>query len=135
VGGEEELAQHVQLEKQRRRYSELGRAGGVWGFLQRWTVGYGFRPWLAICWLGIFWACGSLWFLWHPMRRLNTDQEPVWNPFLVSLDLLIPIIDFGQDNRWQFTGPSQWVSSLLVAVGWILASTAAAGAARVLKRG
>ncbi|GLZ33069.1 oxidoreductase [Lentzea sp. NBRC 105346] len=133
-GGEEELAQQVQLEKQRRRYSELGRAGRVWGFLQRWTVGYGYRPWLAILWLGIFWLGGSLWFLTHPMTRLNTDQLPVWNPWLVSLDLLIPIIDFGQDGRWQFTGASQWISALLVAIGWILASTAAAGAARVLKR-
>lgn len=133
-GGEEELAQHVQLEKQRRRYSELGRAGRFWGFLQRWTVGYGYRPWLAICWLGIFWLCGSLWFLAHPMVKLNADEDPVWNAWLLSLDLLIPIISIGHDGRWQFTGASQWISAVLVAVGWILASTAAAGAARVLKR-
>ena len=133
-GGEEELAQHVQLEKQRRRYSELGPAGRVWGFLQRWTVGYGYRPWLAMAWLAIFWLAGSLWFLDHRMARLNTDEEPVWNAWLLSMDLLIPIIDLGQDGRWQFTGASQWISSLLIAVGWILASTAAAGAARVLKR-
>jgi hypothetical protein len=134
VGGEEELAQHVQLEKQRRRYSELGRAGQVWGVLQRWTVGYGYRPWLAIAWLTFFWLAGSFWFIGHRMVRLNTDQEPVWNPWLLAMDLLIPIVDLGQDGRWQFTGASQWISSALIAVGWILASTAAAGAARVLKR-
>jgi hypothetical protein len=50
------------------------------------------------------------------------------------VDLLIPIVDLGQDGKWQFTGASQWISSVLIAVGWILASTAAAGAARVLKR-
>jgi hypothetical protein len=133
-GGEEELAQKVQLEKQRRRYSELGRAGRVWGVVQRFTVGYGYRPWLAICWLGVFWLFGALWFHWHPMVKLNQDEDPVWNAWLLALDLLIPIIDFGHDGKWQFTGASQWISSLLVAVGWVLASTAAAGAARVLKR-
>lgn len=133
-GGEEELAQHVQLEKQRRRYSELGRAGRVWGFLQRWTVGYGYRPWLAIAWLGVFWLGGSLWFFGHEAMRLNSDEDPVWNPWLLSIDLLIPIVDLGQDGKWRFSGASQWIAAVQIAVGWILASTAAAGAARVLKR-
>ncbi|MBB5960536.1 hypothetical protein FHS29_007164 [Saccharothrix tamanrassetensis] len=133
-GGEEELAQHVQLEKQHRRYSELGRAGRVWGFLQRWTVGYGYRPWLAIAWLMAFWLVGTLWFLGHEMPRLNDDESPSWNPWLLAMDLLIPIVDLGQDGKWKFSGASQWISSSLIAVGWILASTAAAGAARVLKR-
>jgi hypothetical protein len=35
---------------------------------------------------------------------------------------------------WRMVGPSQWIAGVLIAVGWILASTAAAGAARVLKR-
>ncbi|GGP38735.1 pentapeptide repeat-containing protein [Saccharothrix coeruleofusca] len=133
-GGEEELAQRVQLEKQHRRYSELGWAGRVWGFLQRWTVGYGYRPWLAIAWLTAFWLVGSLWFAGHEMTRLNEDEVPVWNPWLLSVDLLVPIVDLGHDGKWRFTGASQWISSTLIAVGWILASTAAAGAARVLKR-
>lgn len=133
-GGEEELAQDVQMEKQHRRYSELHVAGRVWGFLQRWTVGYGYRPWLAIAWLAAFWLLGSLWFLGHEMPRLNDDESPTWNAWLLSMDLLIPIVDLGQDGKWKFSGPSQWISSTLIAVGWILASTAAAGAARVLKR-
>ncbi|WP_447004939.1 hypothetical protein ACRAKI_36115 [Saccharothrix isguenensis] len=133
-GGEEELAQVVQLEKQHRRYSELGVAGRVWGFLQRWTVGYGYRPWLAIAWLAAFWLAGAGWFLAHEMPKLNEDESPSWNAWLLSMDLLIPIVDLGQDGKWRFSGASQWISSTLIAVGWILASTAAAGAARVLKR-
>ncbi|ATE57853.1 hypothetical protein CNX65_34850 [Actinosynnema pretiosum] len=133
-GGDEELAQVVLVEKQHRRYSELGLAHRAWGFLQRWTVGYGYRPWLAITWLTAFWLFGALWFQWHEMLKLNDDESPVWNPWLLAADLLLPIIDLGQDNRWQFTGVSQWIASALIAVGWILASTAAAGAARVLKR-
>ncbi|WP_306744089.1 hypothetical protein [Saccharothrix yanglingensis] len=134
-GGEEELAQRVQLEKQRRRYSELHLAGRIWGSLQRWTVGYGYRPWLAIAWLAAFGLSGALWFLGHEMPKLNDDESPTWNPWLLAVDLLIPIVDLGQDGKWKFSGASQWISSGLIAVGWILASTAAAGATRVLKRG
>ncbi|SDC81054.1 hypothetical protein [Actinokineospora iranica] len=132
--GQEELAQQVQLERQRRRYAELHVAGRLWGGLQDVTVGYGYRPWLAMVWLALFWLLGLIWFAGHPMEKLDSDLSPVWNPPLLATDLLLPIIDLGQDNMWRMVGPSQWISGALIAVGWILATTAAAGATRVLKR-
>jgi hypothetical protein len=53
---------------------------------------------------------------------------------LYTLDLLVPIVDFGHKNRWQISGPSQWISVLLIAAGWILATTVAAGVTRMLRR-
>ncbi|HVK25619.1 MAG TPA: hypothetical protein VM677_30030 [Actinokineospora sp.] len=134
-GGDEERAQQVQLERQRRRYAELNVAGRAWGRLQEWTVGYGYRPWLAMVWLLLFWGLGTLWFSNNVMDKLDADVNPVWNPPLLATDLLLPIIDLGQDNRWRMVGASQWIQGALIAVGWILATTAAAGATRVLKRG
>ncbi|MCP2168924.1 translocation/assembly module TamB domain-containing protein [Goodfellowiella coeruleoviolacea] len=137
AGGDEERARQVLWEKQRRRYSELGVAGRSWGALQRWTVGYGYRPWLAIAWLGVFWLFGAVWLdaaLGGHHQPMNDDDHPVWSPWVLSMDLLLPIIDLGQDGKWQFPGASLWVSNLLIAVGWVLASTAAAGLTRVLKR-
>jgi hypothetical protein len=133
--GEEQMAEQVLLEKQRRRHAELGVAGRVWGVLQERTVGYGYRPWLAAVWLGVFWLAGTLWFAFHLMSKLDNDQNPVWNPALLSMDLLLPIIDLGQDNMWRMVGPSQWIADVLIAAGWILATTVAAGATRLLKRG
>jgi hypothetical protein len=133
-GGDEERAQKVQLERQRRRYAELNIAGRAWGKLQEWTVGYGYRPWLAMVWLVLFWLLGVLWFSDNVMDKLDADVNPVWNPPLLTTDLLLPIIDLGQDNRWRMVGASQWIQGALIAVGWILATTAAAGATRVLKR-
>ncbi|RZS37662.1 hypothetical protein EV193_105220 [Herbihabitans rhizosphaerae] len=133
-GGDEERARQVQLERQRRRYAELGPAGRLWGFMQEWTVGYGYRPWLAMVWLAVFWVFGTLWFLGHEMVKLDNDQNPAWSPPMLSLDLLVPIVDLGQDRMWRMTGASQWISGVLIALGWVLASTAAAGATRVLKR-
>lgn len=133
-GGDEERARHVQLERQRRRYAEQHLLGRLWGRMQEWTVGYGYRPWLAIVWLAVFWVFGTLWFTGHHLAPLDTGQQPVWNPPLLATDLVLPIVDLGQDNEWQLSGASQWISAGLIAAGWILATTAAAGATRVLKR-
>jgi hypothetical protein len=133
-GGDEERARLVQIERQRRRYAEQHFIGRIWGRMQEWTVGYGYRPWLAIVWLAVFWLFGTLWFFGHRLLPLDPGQQPVWNPPLLATDLVLPIVDLGQDNQWQLSGASQWISSGLIAAGWILATTAAAGATRVLKR-
>jgi hypothetical protein len=49
-------------------------------------------------------------------------------------DLLLPIIDFGQQNAFAPTGVYQWFSYLLIAAGWFLATTIAAGITRTLSR-
>ncbi|MBP2321878.1 hypothetical protein JOF56_002263 [Kibdelosporangium banguiense] len=133
--GEEELAEQVLMEKQRRRHAELRLAGRVWGVVQEKTVGYGYRPWLAAVWLAVFWLFGTLWFTFNVMSKLDNDQNPVWSPPLLAMDLLLPIIDLGQDKMWRMEGASHWISDVLIAAGWILATTVAAGATRLLKRG
>ncbi|HEU5473094.1 MAG TPA: hypothetical protein VFV67_20805 [Actinophytocola sp.] len=135
AGGDEERARQVQIERQRRRFAELPWPGRMWGRLQEWTVGYGYRPWLAIVWLAVFWLLGTIWFTFHEAQRLDPGTQPVWNPALLATDLVLPIVDLGQDKQWQLTGASQWISAVLIAAGWVLATTAAAGATRVLRRG
>ena len=44
---------------------EAGPAGRMWGALQRWTVGFGYQPWLAVCWLVLAWLLGGAWFVGH----------------------------------------------------------------------
>ena len=69
-----------------------------------------------------------------PPPPVDEGQNPVFNPWLFAADTLLPIVNLGQDGYWRLEGASQWIGSGLVAAGWILATTAAAGAARVLKR-
>jgi hypothetical protein len=132
--GDEEKAQRVVIARHRRRYSEADPVERAWGALQRWTVGFGYRPWLAVFWLVLFAVLGGAWFAAHPPRPVDSGQNPVFNPWLFAADTLLPIVNLGQDGYWRLDGASQWISSGLVAAGWILATTAAAGAARVLKR-
>lgn len=141
--GNEEHADTVLIEKQQRRYAALAKGFRVmgplvklWSLAQRWMVGYGYRPSRALAWLTILLISGTVWFALHPHPNPITSQDDhlQWNPFLFTLDQLIPIADFGNKNRWALTGPSTWVGATLEAVGWILATTVAAGVTRMLRR-
>jgi hypothetical protein len=133
-GGHDDHADTVLLAKQRHRHSGNRPVGRLWGWLQEWTVGYGYRPWRAGWWLAVCWLLGSLWFTHHQLPRLDTGQDPSWQPVIYTADLLVPVVNLGQDGLWRTAGFSAWVASLLTAVGWLLLSTGAAGATRILTR-
>lgn len=135
AGGEDSQAREVLLAKQRRRHETLPPAARVWGFLQDITVGYGYRPGRAALWMAVLWALGATYFALHPPQALKADEAPHWNAALYALDLLLPVIDLGQDSAWKPAGGPQWVAAVLVLLGWILATTVAAGATRLLRRG
>ncbi|WP_424183518.1 hypothetical protein ACOBQX_16120 [Actinokineospora sp. G85] len=142
ASGNEEHAANVMVEKQRLRYLALaegsrflGPGVRLWSWLQRVTVGYGYRPARALAWLIAFLVLGTTWYGVKPAPLIaNTDDQIHWNPLLFTLDLLVPIVDFGHKNKWAVAGASQWISALLIALGWVLATTVAAGLTRMLRR-
>jgi hypothetical protein len=98
-------------------------------------VGYGYRPWRAAGWLVMLLIGGTAVFtVAHPVA-VETTKAPRFNPFVYTLDHLIPIVDLGQRkayipvHEWQ-----QWLSYGLIILGWILATTIAAGITRALRR-
>jgi hypothetical protein len=99
-------------------------------------VGYGYRPMRALFWLITVLTAGTIWFASRPVPLpvSQDDNHLIWSPPLYTLDQVVPIVDFGYANRWSFVGPSQWISAVLVAVGWVLATTVAAGLSRMLRR-
>jgi hypothetical protein len=131
--GDDNAARAVLLASQQRRYAGQPLPSRIWGWLQNVTVGYGYRPQLAACWLLALLAVGTVLFgLRHPPA--GTDHPPAFNPFVYSLDLLLPIVDFGQGDAFQPYGWQRWLGYLLIAAGWILATTIAAGVTRALRR-
>ncbi|MFI9810998.1 pentapeptide repeat-containing protein [Saccharothrix variisporea] len=140
--GNDEHAATVLVEKQRLRYRAvaegrrwLGPLVLVWSWLQRSMVGYGYRPARALGWLVVSWVLGSIWFSAHDrLEVINSDDRLSWNPWLFTIDLVVPIVDFGNKNRWQLAGASQWIGAGLIVTGWVLATTVAAGLTRMLKR-
>ncbi|WP_320776243.1 oxidoreductase [Streptomyces sp. CRN 30] len=134
AGGEDEESREVLLAKQRRRRESLPLAAKFWGYAQDWTVGYGYRPGRAAVWMAVLWAAGSLAFSHADLPPLKGGEHPAWNPALFALDLLVPVIDLGQLGYWRLAGGWQWLATVLVLLGWILATAVAAGVTRTLRR-
>ncbi|MGW7260407.1 oxidoreductase [Streptomyces sp. NPDC054834] len=132
--GEDEDAREVLLAKQRRRRETLPLAAKLWGYAQDWTVAYGYRPGRAAVWMAVLWAAGTLAFAHASHPPMNSGGHPAWSPALFALDLLLPVIDLGQAGQWQLRGGWQWLAAAMVLLGWVLATTVAAGATRLLRR-
>ncbi|MGW3357831.1 oxidoreductase [Streptomyces bungoensis] len=134
AAGEDEDAREVLLAKQRRRRETLPLAGKCWGYLQDWTVAYGYRPGRAAVWMAVLWAAGTLAFAHAAHPPVDSGGHATWSPALFTLDLLLPVIDLGQVGEWQLEGAWQWLAAAMVLLGWVLATTVAAGATRLLRR-
>ncbi|MFJ5260315.1 membrane-associated oxidoreductase [Streptomyces sp. NPDC088387] len=132
--GDDAAARRVQLAKQRRHRATLARYARTWGLLQDATVGYGFRPLRACGWLLSLVAVGAVTFALRPPRALKPSEAPEFDPVFYTLDLLLPVISFGQESAYAPDGWFQKLSYVLVLAGWILASTVVAGVARVVNR-
>ncbi|GAA3816763.1 oxidoreductase [Sphaerisporangium flaviroseum] len=127
-------ARTVLLAKQRNRRASLPKYAATWGYLQDWLVGYGYRPLRAASWLAALVAVGATLFAVNPPVPLATGTGPRFNAVVYTLDLLLPVIDFGQEKAFQPSGAGQWIAYSLITAGWILATTIAAGITRALSR-
>lgn len=140
--GTEQHASVVLIEKQRRRYQAIAASAPaplrwavrLWSFLQRATVSYGYRPSRAVLWILLLVALGTTWFADHPLEPADPRERLVWNPFLYTVDQMIPVVNLGHEAAWRATGASQWITLVLIASGWLLATTAATGITRTLRR-
>ncbi|WP_328906950.1 membrane-associated oxidoreductase [Streptomyces sp. NBC_00234] len=132
--GDDDAARTVLLAKQRRHRTTLPGYARVWGHLQDVTVGYGFRPVRAAAWLFSLLLAGSVAYATHHPRPLKADEAPPFSPVVYTLDLLLPIVDFGQEKAYNPMGWYQWLSYLLIVTGWLLATTIAAGITRSVSR-
>jgi adhesin HecA-like repeat protein len=132
--GDDKSARTVHLAQYRHLRGTMSWPGRLWGWLQDVVVGYGYQPARAALWLVAMLVVGTVFFGVDRPHPVGTGA-PAFNPFLYALDVLIPIIDLGQQSAYGPTGiGAQTVSDLLILSGWILATTAAAGATRALRR-
>lgn len=108
--------------------------GRLWGHLQDIAVGYGFRPLRAGGWLLSLLAVGSVVYGLHHPPPLKPQEAPGFNPVFYTLDLLLPVISFGQESAFSPQGGYQTLSYVLVITGWILATTVITGLTRTVSR-
>ncbi|MGQ4437141.1 MULTISPECIES: membrane-associated oxidoreductase [unclassified Streptomyces] len=132
--GDDQAARRVQLAKQRRVRGTRPWYGRVWGYVQDATVGYGFRPLRACAWLLSLLAIGSLAYGLHHPHALKASEAPHFNPVFYTLDLLLPVISFGQEEAFAPDGWYQYLAYGLIITGWILATTVVTGVTRTVSR-
>ncbi|MET7477142.1 membrane-associated oxidoreductase [Streptomyces sp. NPDC005648] len=132
--GDDYAARLVQLAKQRRLRTTRAWYGRVWGYVQDATVGYGFHPLRAAVWLLSLLAVGSLAYGLHHPRPLKASEAPHFNPVFYTLDLLLPVISFGQEDAFAPAGWYQYLAYALIITGWILATTVVTGVTRTVSR-
>jgi hypothetical protein len=132
--GEDAEARTVLLTAQRRNRRTLPWPARLWGHLQDVTVGYGFRPARAVAWLLALLLLGTVAYGLHEPPRADPGKGPQFNALVYTADLLLPIVDFGQEKAFTPTDAYQWLAALLIAAGWVFVTTVAAGVTRSLKR-
>jgi hypothetical protein len=123
----------VLLAKYRNRTRQLRFPHKVWGYLQDVTVGYGYRPVRALAWLvGLTVVVGVCSAIWQP--RPVTGAAPAFNPVAYALDIVLPILDLGQERSYSALGFGRIIVWIAILAGWLLASTVIASITRSISR-
>lgn len=133
--GREQESRQVLLVRERLRHRAMGRIGAAWGAVQNVGIGFGYRPVRALLWLVAVVATGTAWFAsTGPLDAVKPGEAPTWDPFVYTLDVLVPLVDLGHDKAWDPVGADKAVTLAVMAMGWVLATTVIAGAGRALRR-
>jgi hypothetical protein len=130
--GADPEARRVLLDKQRRRRRDARPLSRLFGHVLDWTVGYGYRPWLAALWLIVMLGVGSLVFSVWPPTRLVAGRH--FDAVVYTFDLLLPISAFGLRDSFVPIGSTRWLAYALTAAGWLLLTALVAGVTRTLRR-
>lgn len=132
--GNDRAARIVLRAKEKHRHRTGNILVRFWGRLQQFAVGYGYRPGLALFWLGALLSAGTFYFSRHELPPIKPTEAPSWNPFVYTLDLIVPLLDLGHEHAFDPTGTDLAVSLGLFGSGLVLAAAVIAGAGRTLKR-
>jgi hypothetical protein len=112
----------------------------AWSAVLRWTIGYGYRPALALVPLTLLILVGSVLFqlvshhphLLHPAK--TGAEQPSFNALRYTVDLLLPVANFKQRDSFVTGGWAAWASFGFIFAGWLLAAIVVTGLAGVFKR-
>jgi hypothetical protein len=144
--GNEQGARAVAIGKQRARRAEhrswwIRWPSRAWSAVLRWTIGYGYRPALALIPLGFLALLGSVLFTiashhpdqLHPAHP-GTHEQPRFDGFRFTMDLLLPVVNFKQRDSFVTDGWASWAAFGFTFTGWLLAAVVVAGLSGVFKR-
>jgi hypothetical protein len=123
--GRDEDARRVAIAKQRHRRRQLSVPAKAASYLLDAAAGYGYRTWrlayalltvVLVGW-GVFaWAAACE----HLTPTRPEGQRPHFQPWLYSIDAVLPVVNLGQESAWSPTGAAQAWYAFSVLSGWLL---------------
>ena len=136
AAGQEEAARKVAIAKRQRQREVLNPPAKIWNWLLYLTVGYGYRTWQAGLWLLALTLAGTAVFAnAYPSHMIPTSHHPMpFNAPIYALDVLLPIINLGQQDSWQPTETALGIYWALIILGWALTSALVAGLTGIVKQ-
>jgi hypothetical protein len=132
--GRDDEARTVLLAGELHRREGLRWPGRWWGRLQDVTIGYGYRPLRAAAWLAGLLAVGWAVFAGKPPRAADPGSAPEFAAPVYTADLILPVVDFGQQSAFHPRGATAWFAYALIVAGLLLVTTVTAAGARRLRR-
>ncbi|MGW8558050.1 hypothetical protein [Streptomyces tubercidicus] len=109
------------------------KGAGLWA-----TVGYGFSPLRILVSLVLLEIAGGTLFSTQrndfSLTRAAKDADVDFQPWLYSLDLLLPVVNLRQRELVIAHHASAWCSSLFVIAGWALGTALVIGVGSAIKR-
>jgi hypothetical protein len=139
AAGREEDARAVMIAKERRKRGQLHLPGQLWSWFLDLTVGFGYHTGRAVFGLLLVMLAGwpvFAWASWGHLTELKSHtQMPQFEPWLYSMDAVLPVITFGQETAWGPTGFALYWYVFSVLSGWILGTALIAALTSMLNRG
>lgn len=137
--GHDEDARRILIAKQRRRFAQRNPAWQVLGHVIDVLVGYGYRTGRAALWLAVWLIIGTYLFGYYfslgDLTPANKSNVPLpFQPFLYTLDLLLPVVSLHVRDAWIAHGAAQWWSVFFIVMGWLLATAVVLSLTGRLKR-
>ena len=117
------------------RRRTLGRRGKLWSYFLGATVAHGHRPSQALAWLVLLLVLGTLLFgmAYDSAPPATADFTPAkaapapFQPFIYSLDVLLPVVSLGQETSWNAHGTAQTAAVVFAVFGWLLTAALLTG--------
>lgn len=100
------------------------------------TVGYGYRPFRVLVWLGLLQVAGGIAF--SRVEAFDAARNGVkmawYHSWLYTFDLLVPVVSLHHSELWVPQGATRWWALAFTVLGWALAICLVTGVGRLFKR-
>ncbi|MFJ6688283.1 hypothetical protein [Streptomyces sp. NPDC091294] len=131
--GHDDDARTVLLARHRQRRRSLPRLAQLWGYIEDAATGYGYRPGRALLWLLALITTAAIAFAAAPPQPAQSNGPP-FQPVIFALDLILPVLDLGQEKAFTPVDGTTWIAWLSSLSGWLLGTTVITSLTRRLTR-